>query len=166
MPAEVHVVDAQLPLYRVTRPAMSEGGQSVGPGALVAHLSLGPNHPLWQLSDPEISEAVASAFPAAGLPAVDPETAHVQRMRLYDPGWVGPWLPVQKRVTTLLGSLGIRLVGRTGTHRWIDPGAESVHIQALQDREGVAASELLRAICDPPVRPDDRDARLDPFVTG
>ncbi len=166
LPSEVHIVDSKLPLFRVTRPPMSDSGDSLGPGALVAHLSLSSNHPVWQMSDHDICEAVANAFPEAGLPAVDPETAYVQRMRMYDPGWVGPWHPVQSRVTALLNSFGIRLVGRTGTHRWIDPGTESLHNQAMQDPQGVAAWELLRTFCDPPVRPDDVDVRLDPFVTG
>jgi len=166
LPAEVHVVDAAIPLFRVTRPMLDKAVDGVAPGALVAHLSLGPNHPIWQMSDHEICEAVAAAFPGAGLPAVDPETAFVQRMRLYDPGWIGPWHPVQHRVTTLLNEFGIRLVGRTGTHRWIDAGVECLYNQALHEQPGVASWELLRTFCDPPVRPADSDVRLDPFVTG
>ncbi len=162
---EIHVIDGELPLYRITSPSLLPGDE-LPPGTLVAHLSVGPSSALWNLPDHALAEQVSVAMSAAGVPATDPETATVVRLRHYDPGWAGPWHPAHGRVVAALASLGVHLVGRAGAYRWMNPIQERKLIRALAGEDAAPSWEVYRTLCDPPVRLRDETVRLDPFVTG
>ena len=165
VPDEVHVIDGSFPMFRVTRPGCVPGC-ALPPGTLVAHLSLGTSDPLWSLRDDELTERVSDALSEAGFPATDPGAARVIRLRSYDAGWLGAWHPVYARVAAALSKLGIELLGRSGAYRWMDPAQEMLLGQEMRAEEGPPTWERLRTICDPPVLTEDKNARLDPFVTG
>jgi hypothetical protein len=165
LPAEIHVIDGDLPLFRINCPHLLPGDE-LAPGTLVAHLSVGPSSALWKLPDRALAEQVSAALSSAGVPATDPETALVVRLRHYDPGWTGPWHPAHGRVVAALGALGIHLVGRAGAYRWMNPVQEWKLAQALAGEGAAPCWELYRTLCDPPVLLQDDAPRLDSFVTG
>ena len=165
LPAEIHVIDGELPLFRITSPNRLPGDE-LSPGTLVAHLSVGPSSALWNLPDRALAERVSVAMSSAGVPATDPETATVVRLRHHDPGWLGPWHPAHGRVVAALEALGIHLVGRAGAYRWMNPVQEWKLVRALAGEGAAPCWELYRTLCDPPILSGDEAHRLDPFVTG
>jgi hypothetical protein len=149
LPPVCHVVGA--PFFMVSRHGALPGGQSES-DTLVAHLSLGPEHPLRGAGDDALASAVAEALPGAlGGGRVSPGGARVQRFTDYDPAWLAtPWHPSQNRVMLALAALGILLVGRAGCHRHVDAGQELAFAEGLAAGE-VSAHELQRTLLDPPV---------------
>ncbi len=164
LPEEIHVVHADAPFFRLTRPEALPGAGDLA-GWLVAHLSMGPSDRRWSLSDTDLCNVVAEGLASLGLHVFVGE-GRVERFRAYDPGWVGPWHPVQIRVLAALEALGITMVGRVGGYRWLDPGQELAVGMALGSEEASHPREIFRVLADPPVRALDEDTSLDAFVTG
>ena len=164
LPEEIHVVHADAPFFRVTRPDALPGGGELA-GWLVAHLSMGPSDRRWSLAAGDLCAVVAEGLASLGLHVFEGE-GRVERFRAYDPGWIGPWHPVQIRVLAALEALGITMVGRVGGYRWLDPGRELAVGMALGRDGAPMPREIFRVLADPPVRALDEDTSLDAFVTG
>ncbi|MCB9758699.1 MAG: hypothetical protein H6739_02570 [Alphaproteobacteria bacterium] len=161
LPDELHVLDGA-PFFRVSRPERLLGAGDLK-GMLLFHLAFDVGDPLWALDDGALADAVAEAARALGLPDVDPATARVDRLPDHDPSWVGPWHPRHVRITDGLQALGVHLVGRAATHRFIDAAQELRLVDAL-GRNPADAHEHQRTLLDPPVKLDDQDISITRFL--
>jgi protoporphyrinogen oxidase len=164
LPGEVHVSSRDVPFFQITRPDLLPGGAGGGFSA-VAHLSLDPGHALLAADDAAIAGAVSAGFSRLGLAAPDATSAAVWRLPDYDPSWTGPWHPTQNRVLESLQKRGVYLVGRAGTFRLADPGAELAFGEALAAGD-VAPHELQRSLLDPPVMLPGTSPSIGRFVVA
>lgn len=161
LPAEVHVLDPA-PFFRVSTPERRFADPALA-GVVLVDLSLDAGDPLLALGDSALAEQVAAALATLGLPTADAAGARVRRLPDYDPVWRGPWHPRHITATGALHRMGVRLVGRSALHRYVDPGQELALVSGLaQDAEQV--HELHRTLLDPPVILDDLNTPLVRFV--
>lgn len=161
LPAELHIADPA-PFFRLTRPELLFDDVELS-GVVVAELSLAADDPRGARSDAELAAMVAEAARGLGLPELDPSGARVRRLRHYDPEWVGPWHPNHLSLALALSAMGLHLVGRLATHRFVDAGQELQYITALLERPS-ELRELTRTLLDPPVTLNDQDVSLTRFV--
>lgn len=161
LPAELHVADPA-PFFRLSRPELLFDDVELS-GVVVAELSLAAEDPRAALSDAELAALVAESVRRLGLPELDTSTARVRRLAHYDPEWIGPWHPNHLAMALALSAMGLHLVGRLATHRFVDAGRELQYINALLKRPG-ELRELSRTLLDPPVTLNDQDVSLTRFV--
>lgn len=161
LPAEVHVLDPA-PFFRILRPELRFEDPQLA-GLVLVDLSLDPADPLLAQPDAALAATVGDALRALGLPAVETDGARVRRLPNYDPTWWGPWHPRHTTATMTLHRMGVRLVGRSALHRYVDPGQELALVEGLsQDADRV--HELHRTLLDPPVILDDLNVPLTRLV--
>lgn len=161
LPAELHIADPA-PFFRLSRPELLFDDVDLA-GLVVAELSLAADDPRAALSDVDLATLVADAVKTLGLPELDTSTVRVRRLHHYDPEWIGPWHPNHLAMALALSAMGIHLVGRLATHRYVDVGQELQYMAALQKRPG-ELRELSRTLLDPPVTLNDQDVSLTRFV--
>jgi hypothetical protein len=158
---ELHIADPA-PFFRLSRPELLFDDVALS-GIVVADLSLPADDPRATRSDAELAAMVAEAARGLGLPELDPSGARVRRLRHYDPEWVGPWHPNHLALALALSAIGVHLVGRLATHRFVDAGQELQYISALMEHPN-ELRELSRTLLDPPVTLNDQDVSLTRFV--
>ncbi len=130
LPWVTHVIDADKPFWRLSRPGLLPGGER-WQGHLTAHLSLADTDPLWSSEDGAMADAVRQAL----LGLADPirGEALVQR-RPHAVPWSGQTSSVALgRRLEVLDQAGIVLMGPEGAHQLLDPAQALQHALALVD---------------------------------
>jgi protoporphyrinogen oxidase len=163
--AELHVLSADSPFFRITTPGSLPGGSELA-SVLTAHLTCFDGDELWESSDDDLGRQVVGALAPLGLSGVQTAAIRVQRFAHYDPAWIGSWHPVMIRVLLAMEKLGLELAGRSGAYQWVDPGRELLHLAALSADASSNARELVRTLLDPPVKGDAQRITMAHFVTA
>lgn len=139
---EVHVVDPAFPLWRVVR----------CPDGLVASVTL-PEGSAW--SDSALREECALRLEQRGLARVDAANGHVETLCDWEPVWVRNAHAVLRPVLVGWAGLGIRAVGRAGTHAPLDLGEEAAVVNLLATSPTPDLQEVQRQVVFAPARLDD-----------
>jgi len=158
IPDELHIIGGGSSIFMATKLSSRLIG---GEERLLLHLSQ-PSHR--KVSDEQLVSEVLGMCSSLGLPHLKPDDAWVRRYEDYDPAWLGAWHPVHTRVMLKLEQLGIRLIGRSGAYRHMDPG-EELNL-AFHANSSESVHESTRLFGDTPVIHDyDTDnSKLDSFV--
>jgi protoporphyrinogen oxidase len=167
LPWDLHVVDADRPFWRLTRPGVLPG-ESRWAGWVTAHLTLTADDPLWRGTDAQLADAVRQSL--SGIAEAGGSDAIVQRLP--------EAVPLHRLTTAMslarrldaLDDLGVVGIGARGAFRHVDEGGELAFLEALaaqDDRDRGAARrpgekrviyqrEVHRALFERPVRLPDR----------
>ena len=155
LPFETHVLDGDVPFYRIVRPGVVSAPLG---GTLAVHYSLAPSEP-----DPAPDTVVAD-LARVGVEGAEAAGARVQRVPGQHPVWVGTHLARMRRYVLALEELGIVPVGRPGLHSPIGLAEEIAYVEAAAAEDRPSLRELLRVHAEPPVMDPVERARLTEFV--
>jgi hypothetical protein len=153
LPFELHVVDAHLPFWRVTRPSLLPEGHC--DERVAVDLTLSGVDPLWCGTDGALAEAVRGAL--SGLVDVELSGAVVARVRDGVPIHRLTSQPSLVRRLDVCDALGWVGVGARGAFRHLDPALElallaGVLDTAPPDGRAVWQREVHRNLFERPVR--------------
>ena len=139
---EVHIVDQSFPLWRVVR--CGEG--------VVASLTLPEGA---SFTDDVLLAECALRLEQRGLARVDASSGRVERLRDWQPVWVRNAHAVLRPVLVGWSGLGIRSIGRAGTHAPLDVGEEASVVERLAASTVPDLQEVQRQVVFAPARLDD-----------
>lgn len=164
LPFETHLLDADVPWFRLTRPGLLPGGD--GGRTLVAHAALDPRDPRQRAADQDVVEQVVTALRVAGVTDVGPGRGVVRRLSAFHPVWRAGHLTRLRGWVLALEERELVPIGRLGLCAPLDAG-RSAAITARVVQEGVAGlREAVRVLVEPPVLDPGERAPLRRFLTA
>lgn len=155
LPFETHVIDADVPFYRLTRPGRLPGCAD----DLVAHYALEAGDPLWTGGDAELVRVTVESLGRIGLTGTG---GRVLRIENYHPVWVTAHATAMRTLALALDELGMAPVGRSGLFTPLEWESEIGWLASLGGEEGIRPR--MRRWVDPPVTADDQPAPLVRFI--
>ncbi|MFZ5476509.1 MAG: hypothetical protein ACOZNI_06995 [Myxococcota bacterium] len=155
LPFEVHVLDADVPFWRLTRPGLLHDGLA---GTVCAHFTVDAGAP-----DEDWVAATLAGLERCGVRGADAAGARVQRVRAQCPVWTGNHLVRMRRYLLAMEEREITPVGVAGLHAPIDLAQELAWLEAMTGPTRPPLRETMRALIEPPVLDPER-SRLTRFV--
>lgn len=144
LPWDLHVVDAERPFWRLTRPGLLPGEQRWD-GMVTAHLTLNEDDPLWRVDDDALGATVRDALADIATVEGDPI---VQRLPDAVPLHRITTAPALARRLDALDGLGVLAVGPRAAFRPMDAAEEAALVDAIVGREPRAGPPGARRVID------------------
>lgn len=160
LPFETHVLDEDVPFYRMVRPGLLPGCEGLT-GTVCAHFAVDPEDR--SPDEAWVSRAV-EGLKRAGVRDADGAGARVQRIPWQHPVWTGTHLSRMRRYALALEELDVVPVGRGGLHGQVDLAAELAWLDGALAEDAEPARERMRRLVEPPVTDPSVRARLTHFV--
>lgn len=149
LPYEIHVLDGELPFFRITRPALLPNCEHLN-GWILVHYALEPLDALMVTSDAAVIRTTVDALRLAGL-QVSGDNARIQRIADQYPVWTSIHLVRLRRYLMEMETRGVTPVGRIGLHTHMDLSRELDYLDAVTAPQRTSLRECYRTHAEPPV---------------
>lgn len=164
LPLETHLLDPDVPFFRITRPGLLPG---VGdPQLAVLHLALDREDPLWTGPDAAMVQACVASLDRLKIGPARADRAIVRRLPDHHPMWRLGHLARMRAWLHHLDDHDILPVGRAAVAAPLDIGGQAAWLEALLGPERPTLRELARVQIEPPTRDPVERARLRDLIVA
>jgi hypothetical protein len=162
LPFETHVVDGDVPVFRLVRPGLlpSGGAEDI----LVAQLAVDPEDRRWTGPDAALVAEVVAALGAVG--DIDAAGARVRRLPWHHPVWSTGHLVRLRHWLLHRESVGVTPFGRAGLTSPVDLGTSVRWVSGRLGADPVDLRELGRQLLEPPVLDPPERPHLRDFIVA